>query len=393
LIIEVTIVSALLRDRPASTKEMLDIFSDESLLHKAISFEVALSEVQAAEGLVSAADAVAIGETCQRLEINLADLADAAAHAGTLAIPLVAQICKALSARPSAAAAVHRGATSQDVADTALMLQAKAALALLGRDIARFEKTLEELTQRYAETPMVGRTLLQSAVPITFGLKLGGWLTSLCAARERLDREAKAALMLQFGGASGTLAGMESPERAIVVARLVAERLGLGAPVMPWHARRDNISGLGTALAILTGIVGKMARDLSLLAQRELGEAFEPLLAGRGGSSTMPHKRNPTGCQVALSAALRAPGLAATLLVGLPQEHERGLGGWQAEGPVLADLFILAHGAVVAMADVVHGLEVDTAAMARNLAAARVGEDIGASVLLVQRVLAASGGS
>jgi 3-carboxy-cis,cis-muconate cycloisomerase len=132
-----------------------------------------------------------------------------------------------------------------------------------------------------------------------------------------------------------------------------------------------------------------MARDISLLAQNEVAEAFEPRLPGRGGSSAMAHKRNPTGCQVALSAALRAPGLAATLLAGLPQEHERGLGGWQAEAPVLADLFILAHGAVVAMADVAEGLEVDTAAMARNLAAADVGSDTGASALLVQRALAA----
>jgi 3-carboxy-cis,cis-muconate cycloisomerase len=182
---------------------------------------------------------------------------------------------------------------------------------------------------------------------------------------------------------------METPETALAVAGRVAASLGLGLPVTPWHARREAIAALGAALAILIGAVAKMARDVSLLAQNEVAEAFEPKLPGRGGSSAMAHKRNPTGCQVALSAALRAPGLAATLLAGLPQEHERGLGGWQAEGPVLAELFLLAHGAVVAMADVAEGLEVDPAAMARNLAAADVGTDTGASALLVERALAA----
>jgi 3-carboxy-cis,cis-muconate cycloisomerase len=184
---------------------------------------------------------------------------------------------------------------------------------------------------------------------------------------------------------------MGNPETALAVAARVAERVGLGLPRLPWHARREAMAGLGAALAILTGAAGKMARDLSLLAQGEVAEAFEPRVAGRGGSSAMAHKRNPTGCQVALSAALRAPGLAATLLAGLPQEHERGLGGWQAEGPVISDIFILAHGAVAAMAEVAEGMEVDTAAMARNLAAAGVGADTGASALLVQRALAALG--
>jgi 3-carboxy-cis,cis-muconate cycloisomerase len=391
-------MSASLRDRPASTAAMLALFDDESLLRGALDFESALAAAQADEGLLSAADAAAIVAACRALAPDLAELgelaelAEAAALAGTLAIPLVARLRAVLKdTQPTAAAAVHRGATSQDLADTALMLQAKAALALLDGDARRLERALVALTARHAATPMLGRTLLQGALPITFGLKTAGWLTALRAARARLDREAAAALMLQLGGATGTLGGMGSAETAIAVARRVAESLGLGLPVIPWHARREAIAGLGAALAILTGAAGKMARDVSLMAQGEVAEAFEPRVAGRGGSSAMAHKRNPTGCQVALSAALRAPGLAATLLAGLPQEHERGLGGWQAEGPVLVELFLLAHGAVAAMADVAEGLEVDTAALARNLAAAGVGADIGASTLLVQRALDAVG--
>jgi 3-carboxy-cis,cis-muconate cycloisomerase len=371
---------------------MLAIFDDESLLRGALDFEAALAAAQAAEGLIADADAEAILAACRALTPDLAELAEAAAHAGTLAIPLVARLRAALAdMHPTAAAAVHRGATSQDLADTALMLQAKAALALLDRDARRLEGALVALTARHADTPMLGRTLLQGALPITFGLRTAGWLTALRAARLRLDREAAGALLVQFGGAAGTLAGMGSPETAMAVVRRVAESLGLGLPVIPWHARREALAGLGAALAILTGAAGKMARDVSLMAQSEVAEAFEPRVAGRGGSSAMAHKRNPTGCQVALSAALRAPGLAATLLAGLPQEQERGLGGWQAEGPVISDIFILAHGAVAAMAEVAEGLEVDTAAMARNLAAAGVGADTGASTWLVQRALHALG--
>jgi 3-carboxy-cis,cis-muconate cycloisomerase len=369
---------------------MLAVLGDEALLRGALDFEAALAAAQAAEGLIAEADAAAIAAACRILTPDIAALAEEAAHAGTLAIPVVARLRVALQeAHPQAAAAVHRGATSQDLADTALMLQARAAMALLGADAARLGTALVALSERHATTPALGRTLLQGALPITFGLKTAGWLAGVHAARTRLQREGEGTLMLQLGGAAGTLAGIGAGETALAVARRMAEALGLGMPVTPWHARREAIAALGAALAILTGAVGKMARDISLLAQNEVAEAFEPRLPGRGGSSAMAHKRNPTGCQVALSAALRAPGLAATLLAGLPQEHERGLGGWQAEAPVLADLFILAHGAVVAMADVAEGLEVDTAAMARNLAAADVGSDTGASALLVQRALAA----
>lgn len=372
-----------IRDRAASTAEMLAAFGDEALVASALAFEAALARAQAAEGLIPAAHAALIAEACAA-PFDIDALAEQAAHAGTLAIPLVAEL-RARLAPGDAAASVHRGATSQDVADTALMLQAKAGLDLLRRDAGRIGAALAGLARTHAATPMLARTLLQPAAATTFGLKVAQWRAGVTGAAGRLEREAGAALALQLGGAVGTLAGLEG--RGAAVARRLAEELGLAAPDGPWHARREAVAGLGAALAILTGSVAKIARDVALLAQGEVAEAFEPRVEGRGGSSAMAHKRNPTGCQVALSAAVRAPHLAATLMSALPGEHERALGGWQAEAPVLAELFGLAHGAVVAMADVAEGLEVDPAAMARNLAAAGVGADLGEAEALVAWLL------
>lgn len=362
---------------------MLAAFGDQALLKGALAFEAALARASAVEGLVSKAAAEAIAEACAEIEIDVAALADEAAHAGTLAIPLVRRLREAAAAKdPAAAEFVHRGATSQDVADTALMLQARAGAALISEDALALGDALAALAEAHAQTPMLGRTLLQAAQPITLGLKAAGWMLGLEDARRRFEREATAAIRLQLGGPVGTLAGL-SPR----VAELVALDLGL-APALPWHAQREAVAGLATALAILTGALGKIAQDIALLAQSEVGEAFEPRAEGRGGSSSMPSKRNPTGCQIVLSAALRAPGLASGIIAGLPQAHERDLGGWQAEAPALATLFELTHGALAALRPVVEGLEVDTAAMARNLAAAGVGEDVGQAAELTRQALA-----
>jgi 3-carboxy-cis,cis-muconate cycloisomerase len=198
-------------------------------------------------------------------------------------------------------------------------------------------------------------------------MRAASWLLGIAAAHQRLARELAGAARLQLGGAVGSLSALGAAGPA--VRATVAARLGL-ADGPAWHSRRDAIAGLGAAVAIAIGCAGKLARDVSLLMQPELGELAEPAVAGRGGSSAMPHKRNPTGCQVALSAAIRAPGLAATLIAALPQELERGLGGWQAEAPVLAELFELAHGALSAMRAVAEGLEVHIAAIAARAPAA-----------------------
>lgn len=378
-------MSCLIRDRAGSTDAMLAVFCDEALLRAALRFEAGLAQAQADAGLIASEDSQAIAAACVALP-DIVDLAQAAAHAGTLAIPLVALLRERLtSTSPRAAALLHKGATSQDLADTALMLQAQAGAALIREETGRLVAALTVLTRAHAATPMLGRTLLQGALPITLGLKTAGWLQGIASALARFERET-AAIQLQLGGAAGSLAGQDG--KAIEVTERLATILGLPAAVTPWHARRDGLAGLASALAILTGAVGKIAGDVALLAQNEVAEAFEPRVAGRGGSSAMTHKRNPTGCQTALTAAIRAPHLAATLVSALPQQHERGLGGWQAEGPVLADLFQLAHGALAAMTPVVEGLEVDIARMAANLAAASVGTDIGESQALVARALA-----
>ncbi|KQY92270.1 3-carboxy-cis,cis-muconate cycloisomerase [Caulobacter sp. Root1455] len=379
-------MSSLLHDRPASTPAMLAVFGDAALLRAALLFEAVLAEAQVTEGLIPLEVGEAIVAACVELP-DVEDLAEAAAHAGTLAIPLVQILRQRVAARhgDAVAALVHRGATSQDLADTALMLQAKAGAALIRDEAARLAQALAALAETHAATPMLGRTLLQAALPITFGLKVAGWLQGVDEALMRFDIEAATALRLQFGGATGSLAGLDG--KALAIAERLAARLDLALPAKPWHAQRGAIAGLASALAILIGAVGKIATDIALLAQTEVAEAFEPKVAGRGGSSTMGHKRNPTGCQVALSAALRAPHLAATLLSALPQEHERGLGGWQIEGPVLADLFRLAHGALAVMAPVIEGLEIDVERMAANLAAAGLGNDTGESEALVARAL------
>lgn len=373
-------MTSLLRDRLASTPAMLAAFDDAATLRHALAFEAALARASAAEGLIPTAAGEAIAAACAEVSFDAAELAEEAAHAGTLAIPLVARLRRVVG--PEAAKHVHAGSTSQDLADSVLMRQAKAGAGLLAAEARALTGALAELARDHSSTPMLGRTLMQPAQPITFGLRAAQWLLGVDAAARRFDRECVGALVLQLGGAVGTLAGL-SP----AVAERMARDLGLGSPTAPWHARREAVAGLATSLAILTGAVGKIARDVALMAEAEVGEALEPRVEGRGGSSAMAHKRNPTGCQVALSAALRAPGLAATILSGLPQEQERGLGGWQAEGSVLADLFGLAHAALSAIRPVVEGLEVGAAAMGRNLQAADVGEDTGHAQALVRRAL------
>ena len=379
-------MASLIRDLAASSPEMLAVFDDAALVRAALAFEAALARAEAAEGLIPTAHAEAIVEACAE-PVDIEALAAEAAHAGTLAIPLVARLRETIAGTDAEAAkSAHKGATSQDVADTALCLQGKAAMVLIERDGVALLAALRRLAETHAATPMLGRTLLQGALPITFGLKAANWRLGVGVALQRLGAEAADGLALQFGGATGALHGLDGKGEA--VAKAMAAELGLHLPPIPWQARRDAVAGLGSALAILIGAVGKVARDVSLLAQGEVAEAFEPRVEGRGGSSAMAHKRNPTGCQVALAAAIRAPHLAATLIAALPQEHERGLGGWQAEGPVLAELFKLAHGALSAMAPVIEGLEVDAEAMARNLAAAGVGADTGEAEAMTARALA-----
>ena len=264
------------------------------------------------------------------------------------------------------------------------MMQMKQAGALLAADHARIVSALSLCARRFATLPAVGRTLLQDARPVGFGLRIAHWALGIRDAASDLERTIALHASVQLGGAAGTRADMLGCGAAVTAS--LAQRLRLN-PSAPWHTRRGGIAAMAASLGLCIGALGKMARDISLLAQNRIIEACEPLIEGRGGSSAMHHKRNPAGCQVALSAAARAPGLIATVFAVLPCELERGLGGWQAEGPVLAELCLLAAGSARAMAAVAEGLLVMDNAIARNLAEADIGSDIGESVLIVADLL------
>ncbi|MDR6788286.1 3-carboxy-cis,cis-muconate cycloisomerase [Sphingomonas sp. BE138] len=375
-------MSDLLRLRPAATPAMIAVFDDAAVIAHACAFEVALARAQAAHGLIPDAVAAVIASGVATHQIDAALLADEAALAGTLAIPLVARLRGMLP--DEAAAALHGGATSQDVADTVLMRQVKAACRLLAADAHRLYAALARQAWLHRDTPAIGRTLLQDALPVAFGLRLAQAAAGIGEALAQLDAAVARHAVVQLGGAAGTRRGMHDRGRAVADHMAAALDLVAGPP---WHARRTGTVAIGAAVGLLIGAIGKCARDVSLLAQNGVGEAQEPLVDGRGGSSAMAHKRNPTGCQVALSAAIRAPGLVAALLAGMPQEQERGLGGWQAEGPVIADLFLLAAGSAAAMAAVAEGLDIDAGAIACNLAAAGMDEDIGESAAIIAELL------
>ena len=313
------------------------------------------------------AQAVApIRAVCANVTLDLDALGAAAASAGNLAIPLVKQLTAAVAQHDeNAARYVHWGATSQDIIDTGLMLQWRQSADLIEADLLRLADALAALAQRHRNTPMVARTWLQQALPTTFGRKVAGWLEAVHRAQDRFTALSAHVPALQFGGAAGTLASLGEHARA--VAQTLAHELDLPLPALSWHGEQDRIAEIGTTLALLTGTLGHFARDLSLMMQTEVSEVSEPSGAGKGGSSTMPHKRNPVGCATVLAAATRMPALASTLLSALPQEHERALGGWQAQWATLREMACLAAGALDRMRDIVEGLQVDAARMRTNL--------------------------
>lgn len=348
---------------------MREIFASPNALTCMLAYESAWAAATADAGLIPTAAATRIGEVCAAAGFDLAALALATRLAGNPAIPLVAALRAAVAARdPSAANYVHWGATSQDVLDTALMLQLRAALALLDVESRALQEVLMALCTHHAHTPLIARTLLQQAEATTFGLKIAGWLSALRRANVQLRQVQQDSLAIQFGGASGTLAALGT--HGLTVNTGLAARLQLALPDLPWHTHRQRIVEIGAAMGVLIGTLGKIARDLTLLAQSEVAEVHEPWQPGRGVSSALPQKRNPVGCTVVLAAAARAPGLVATLFAGLPQEHERGVGGWHAEWETLPELCRLSAGALAHLQEVCAGLEVDTAQMQRNLAQA-----------------------
>jgi 3-carboxy-cis,cis-muconate cycloisomerase len=349
-----------------SSAAMRAVCDDLASLQNMLDFEAALARAEAAAGVIPARAAAPIAAACRAESFDLAGLAEAAMRSGNLAIPLVKALTASVAkADPDASRYVHWGATSQDVIDTATMLTLRAGIDALLTDIDRAIAGFAGLARQHRDTPMVARTWLQHALPMPFGLKLAEYAAALHRSRQRLRRLRAETLALQFGGAAGTLAALG--DKGILVSEKLAEVLKLPLPDAPWHTHRDRIAEAASVFAIIAGSCGKIARDVTLMMQTDVGEAFEPSGEGRGGSSTMPHKRNPVAAASALGAASMAPNLAATIFAAQVQEHERSAGPWHAEWPTLPTLMLVTSGALAAIVDLSEGLEVDAARMRANL--------------------------
>jgi len=346
--------------------EVDELFTDEAILRAMLRFEGALAQAQADIQLIPSRDASLIERVCLNAQIDAGKIVASAREAGSPAIPLVRELTSLVSSSdPEAAKFVHLGATSQDVIDSGVMLQMKPALDRIWTEVERLQRRLVNLIGEHRGTMMIGRTLLQQARPITFAFKLANWLDQLTRCAAYLREVRARALVLQFGGAVGTLAA--SGQEALVVMSRLAERLELAEPTIPWHTARDRFFEIASVSALLSGCLGKIANDVSLLMQTEVGELSERPEEGRGGSSAMPHKRNPIAPTMIVAACTRVPGLLATLTAAMIQEHERAVGRWHAEWGPLTEIVSLASGAIKQSNDLFSRLEVHSARMLENL--------------------------
>jgi 3-carboxy-cis,cis-muconate cycloisomerase len=334
--------------------------SGEAWLKAMLDVEAALAGAEAEVGVIPRKAAEAVAAACNVRGFDAEAIAAQGRASANPVVPVVAALREKVGGE--AAGFVHHGATSQDVMDTAAMLVATRALNGIRAELDGVAEACARLAEDHRETPMVGRTLLQQAVPISFGLKAAGWLDAIIGTRERLD---SLSLAVQLGGAAGTLSSLGDGGERVV--GLLAARLGLDEPAVPWHTARLRIADLGASLALTAGALEKIAQDLVLLSQTEVGEVAEPSGGGRGGSSTLPHKRNPVGSVLAIACARRVRGDAGVLLAAMPQEHERAAGAWQSEWAPLSDALALTAGGASALREALDGLEVRPDRMRENL--------------------------
>ena len=341
------------------------LVSDSAYLQAMLDTEAALARAEARAGVISADHAAAIADACAVDRFDIAALGRDAAAAGNPVVPLVNRLRETVG--DPAAVDVHRGATSQDIIDTATMLVARAVLTAIAADLGAAGDAAARLAAEHTGTVMAGRTLLQQALPTTFGAKAAVWLSGLDDASDLLASVGDRRLAVQFGGAAGTLAAVHphGPE----VVRLLAEELGLAAPDTPWHTNRSRIGELAGALGVTAAALAKPARDVTLLAQTEIAEVEEGV-SGRGGSSAVPHKNNPVAAIATLANTIEVPGLVASLLAATSgQEHERAAGAWHAEWHSLRELFVAVGSAAAWLADCLTHLQVDPARMRANIGA------------------------
>jgi len=338
-------------------------FDDPARLQAMLDFEAALAEAEAGLGIIPESAAAAIAEECDAGLYDMAALGEATLLSGNPAIPLV----KALTDRVEGDAAryVHWGGTSQDVIDTGLALQMRAGLQILSEQIQAMGEALAVLTRDHRKTAVIGRTLSQHALPIPFSLRTAGWLEAASASRRRIARLGETCITLHFAGAVGSLAslGRTGPD----VARSLAQILDLPLPVLSHHTHRDFMAEIAAGLAIVCGSAAKIAGDIQAMMQTDMGEAFEPAAPGKGGSSTMPHKRNPVATAAVRADYRQVAALAGMFLGNMDHAFERDPGQWHAEWGPIAEIFTLTGGALEKLTETLRGLEVDTQRMRRNI--------------------------
>ncbi|MGH6916472.1 MAG: 3-carboxy-cis,cis-muconate cycloisomerase, partial [Geminicoccaceae bacterium] len=346
-----------------TTAAMRAVLADQARLQRMLDVEAALARAQARLGLIPAAAAEEITRKAQLEHFDLEAIRRGTELAGYPIVPLVKALGEACDG--DAGRYVHWGATTQDIVDSALVLQIRDALTLIADDLDAILRRLTQLAQQFRDTPMAGRSHLQHALPITFGFKCAVWLSAMQRHRRRLETLRGEILVVQLGGAVGTLASLG--EGGIAVLSALAEELDLAVPPIAWHAARDNLGEAVCFLGLLTGSLGKIATDIALLMQTEVGEVAEPHSEGRGGSSTMPQKRNPLASELVLAAAKNVRQLVPVMLDAMLQDHERATGPWHAEWLALPQAFALGAGALHHARALLEGLTVDPARMRRNL--------------------------
>jgi len=345
---------------------MRAVFDDRAFFQQMLDVEAALARVQARLGIIPADAALAIGQAAGVQNLDTTELAASVRNVGYPVVGLVKGLSRAADAiAPGAGRWTHWGATTQDIMDTAIVLQSRDGLELLRRDLLAVVIALADRAAAHRRTLMAGRTHLQHALPITFGLKCAVWLAPLIAHIERLDQLRPRLARVQFGGAAGTLASLG--ERGIAVMEALAAELGLAAPLAPWHVARDGFAEAVSFLGLVCGSLAKIAFDIILLAQTEVAEVAEPHIAGRGGSSTMPQKRNPIASEYVLAAARGVQALVPLMQGAMAGDQERATGPWQSELLALPQTFVLTHGAVLQARAIAEGMVVDAERMRRNL--------------------------
>jgi len=357
-----TVLDSILFRDAFGTPAMREVFSDFNLISRYAEVEIALAKAEARCGVipVDAADEIAKRMDVAALDFDL--LRSETDIVGYPILPLVHQMAKQCG---DAGRYVHWGATTQDIMDTAVVLQVRAGLEIIESDIAALRGILAGLARRYRDTPMAGRTHLQQALPVTFGYKCAIWLAMFDRHAERLTQLKPRVLVGQFAGAAGTLASLG--DKGFEVQKALCEELGLGVPVSTWHVARDGFAEVMNFLALVTGSLGKVALDIMMMASTEFGEVYEPFVKGRGASSTMPQKRNPISSELMLAAAKGVRQHAGLMLDAMVQDFERATGPWHAEWMAIPVSFVLTAGSLHQAKFALGGLIVDEKKMADNL--------------------------